>query len=240
MNWYAFLIGLGSALAIWRVVQEQKQSQKMDWGFAALWVLFAAWLGARIAFYIWQPAIILDLGWQAFGLRAGGMVWSGAVFGAWIAILLISLRKGIGFLETADQLMVMLPPMVVTIWLAGWFSGSAYGHLMPEGWWIPITIDDTFQLNPRFPLQLVAAVSLFILFAVIEPRIQKQLVGRRTAIVWTIFSIHTLIFSFLRADLRPLWLGIAWDIWFVFVCIAWALTLCWMAWFRKPGKSNEK
>lgn len=239
MNWYAFLIGIGASLGIWRVIQEQEKPQKLHWGFLSLWVLFGGWIGARIAFFIWHPALILDFGWQAFGLREGGMVWPGAIAGAWLSIWLISLKVEKGFLETADFLIVMLPPLVITSWLAGWFSGSAYGQIMPEAWWIPMSIDDTFQMSPRFPLQLVAAFSLFVLFLLVDSRIAKGQKDSRTTILWSIFSFHTLIFSFLRADPRPEWFGIEWDVWFVFLCIIWGLLL-WLIWFRQFKKKDDK
>lgn len=237
MNWYAFLIGIGASLAIWRVIQEQEKPGKIRWGVFSFWVLFGGWIGARIAFFIWHPAVILDFGWLAFGLREGGMVWSGAIAGAWLSIWLISLNLEKGFLKTADYLIVMLPPIVITSWLAGWFSGSAYGQIMPEAWWIPKTVDDTLQTLPRFPLQLVAAFSLFVLYLLAESRIPKNTKGLRTSIIWSIFSLHTLVFSFLRADPRPEWSGIAWDIWFVFICILWALFL-WLMWIRELKKNK--
>ncbi len=237
MNWYAFLIGIGTSLAIWRVIQEQEKPQKFRWGFLSLWVLLGSWLGARIAFFIWHPAIILDLGWQAFGLREGGLVWPGAIAGAWLSIWLISLKVDKSFLETADFLIVMLPPIAITSWLAGWFSGSAYGPIMTEAWWVPMSLDDTFQMAPHFPLQLVVAASLFVLNIVAESCIPKNKKGFRTTIIWSIFCLHMLIFSFLRADPRPVFLGLAWDIWLVFICILWALLL-WFLWIRELKKNK--
>ena len=229
LNWYAFIIGMGTSLALLRVLQEQKAGERTTWAIAALWLLFGAWIGARIAFFIWQPAVILDFGWQAFGLREGGMVWPGAALGAWISIWILSVAKQKNILETADHLLVMLPPLTIMSWLAGWFSGSGYGQVMSSAWWIPVTLDDHFELLPRFPLQLVAAFSLFLLFLLLEPRIAKKKTGMKAVLVWSVFSIHTLIFSFLRADLRPKWMGLPWDIWFVFICIFWAILFGWMA-----------
>ncbi|HSM24644.1 MAG TPA: prolipoprotein diacylglyceryl transferase family protein [Anaerolineaceae bacterium] len=240
LNWYAFLIGIGTSLALLRVFQEQKVGERVTWAIAALWLLLGAWLGARIAFFIWQPAAILDFGWQAFGLREGGMVWSGAVFGAWISVWILSLAKGKSFLETADRLLIMLPPLVIMSWLAGWFSGSGYGQIMSSTWWIPITLDDHFEQLPRFPLQMVAAFSIFLLFLLFELRVSMNKTGMKAAIIWSIFSVHTLIFSFLRADLRPEWMGIPWDIWFVFLCLFWALILVWTAYFYKPEKKTTQ
>jgi prolipoprotein diacylglyceryltransferase len=236
LNWYAFLVGAGASMAIWRIIQSQKKSDDLQWAIAGLWLLLGAWAGARMAFFIWQPAAIVDFGWKALGLREGGMVWTGAVIGAWITIFMIALAKKRNWLEAADQLLVMLPPLAIMSWLAGWISGSGYGPEMPAAWWVPMTMDDRFQILPRFPLQWIAAASLFLIFMLMETNLPKLKTGRLAALIWSIFTVHTLVFSFFRADPRPVWMGFPWDIWFVFVCGLWAIILIWIAFFRKEKK----
>lgn len=233
MNWYAFLVGVGASLAIWRIVGAQGKKD-LQWVVAGLWLLLGAWLGARLAFFIWQPAALIDQGWSSLGLRAGGMVWPGAVVGAWITIFILALARRTDWLVIADRLLVMLPPLAMMTWLAGWFSGSGYGPVMQAAWWVPKTLDDSFQVLPRFPLQWIAATSLFLLFILLEPRFPKNKTGAQTALTWLIFSFHTIIFSFLRADQRPEYLGIFWDIWFGFVCLHWAIVMQWIVFLRKP------
>lgn len=235
MNWYAFLVGAGASLAIWRVIQCQKKQDDFHWAMAGLWLLFGAWLGARLVFFFWQPAALVDFGWRALGLREGGMVWPGAVLGAWITIFPLALIKKIMWLEIADQLLVMLPPLAMMSWLAGWISGSGFGPVMPAAWWVPMTMDDSFQLLPRFPLQWIAAASLFLIYYILESRFYTTRVGGKAALIWFIFSMHTLLFSFLRADLRPEWLGLPWDIWFAVICGLWAIILGWLVFVRKTG-----
>jgi hypothetical protein len=239
VNWYAFLVGAGASLAIWRIVGAQKKKD-LQWVVAGLWLLAGAWLGARLAFFIWQPAAVIDQGWASLGLRAGGMVWPGAVVGAWSTIFVLALAKEISWLAVGDRLLVILPPLAIMSWLAAWFSGSGYGQLMQPAWWVPWTLDDSFQQLPRFPLQWVAAVTLFLLFILLEPRFPKNKTGALTALTWLIFSIHTLIFSFLRADQRPEFLGIYWDIWFGFVCLLWAIVLLGFVFVRKPKKNENQ
>jgi len=236
LNWYAFLVGAGASLAIWRIVQGQKKREDFQWALAGLWVLAGAWLGARLAYFIWHPAAIVDFGWRAFGLREGGMVWPGAVCGAWITIFILALAKRANWLMVADRLLVMLPPLAIMAWLAGWISGSGYGPLMQAAWCIPRTMDDSFQLLPRFPLQWMAATALFLVFFLLEPRFPKNKTGGQAALTWLIFTIHTLLFSFLRADHRPESLGLYWDIWFGLICLLWALVLIWLVFMHKPLK----
>lgn len=238
MNWYAFLVGVGASLSIWRIVQGQKKQEDFQWALAGLWVLVGAWLGARLAYFIWHPAAIIDFGWQAVGLREGGMVWSGAVLGAWITIIVLALARRSSWLVVADRLLVMLPPLAIMTWLAGWISGSGYGPVMQAAWWVPRTMDDSFQLLPRFPLQWLAAASLFLTFLLSESRFPPQKTGAQAALIWTVFSVHTLVFSLLRADQRPEWLGVYWDIWFLILCLLWAIIWNWIVFFRKASQEQ--
>ena len=235
MNWYAFLVGAGASLAIWRIIQGQKKQDNFHWAMAGLWLLFGAWLGARLAFFFWQPASLVDFGWRALGLREGGMVWPGAVLGAWITIFILALIKKTKWLEVVDQLLVMLPPLAMMGWLAGRISGSGFGPVMPAAWWIPMAMDDRFQFLPRFPLQWIAAASLFLIYYILESRFSTARPGGKAALIWLIFSLHTLLFSFLRADLRPEWLGLPWDIWFAIMCSLWAIIMSWFVFVRKTG-----
>jgi prolipoprotein diacylglyceryltransferase len=238
VNWYAFLVGAGASLAIWRVVGAQKKKD-LQWVVAGLWLLVGAWLGARLTYFIWQPAALVDSGWQSLGLREGGMVWPGAVVGAWVTIFVLALAKRVHWQLVADRLMVMLPPLAIMSWLAGWFSGSGLGPIMQAAWWVPRTVDDSFQQLPRFPLQWVAATSLFLLYILLEPRFPKNKTGSQAALIWLIFSIHTLIFSFLRADQRPEYSGIYWDIWFGFMCLLWAIVFLWLVFGRKTKEKSQ-
>ncbi len=226
LNIYAILVGIGASLAIWQVLQTHPGREGWQWGVAGLWILLGAWLGARLAFFIWQPAALVDFGWQAVSFRQGGMVWPGAAVGAWFTFAIVALFKKTSLLQTTDHLIVMLPPLAVMAWLAAWFSGSAYGPQLPADWWVPLTLDDQLRSLPRFPLQFIASASLFLIYLIVEPRLSKiKRVGGRTAITWLIFSVHTIIFSFLRADPRPEWIGYPWDIWFLLICFIWGARL---------------
>jgi hypothetical protein len=82
----------------------------------------------------------------------------------------------------------------------------------------------------------MAATALFLVFFLLEPRFPKNKTGAQTALTWLIFTIHTLLFSFLRADHRPESLGLYWDIWFGLICLLWALVLIWLVFMHKPLK----
>ena len=239
LNLYALLLGIGSSLSIWRVSREVPARDAMRWSTSALIVLLGGLIGARIGFILWQPAYLEAFGWQVLRIWEGGFIWPGAVAGAWLAILLISwqLRLNVGLV--ADRLSVMAPPLVTTVWLGCWAAGCGYGPLLPASWHFPMSIDETGMWASRIPLQLLAALSLFLIFFSFEHHFPRRRNGQAAALTWLILMVHTLIFSFLRADLRPGWQGLSWDIWASIIYLIAALIIFLIVFY--PQKSpNEK
>lgn len=239
LSLYAFLLGIGSSLSIWRVAMDVPPPEKIRWSSSALVILLGALIGARIGFILWQPAYIAAYGWQVLRIWEGGFIWPGAVAGAWLAILLLSwqMHQPVGFV--ADRTAVMVPPIAITIWLGCWMAGCGYGPLISLNWQFPMTIDETGLLASRFPLQWTAAVTLFLIYFSWEHRFPKQRTGQRAAITWFIFMIHTLIFSIFRADLRPGWQGVSWDIWFAILYLITALICILIAFYPKKVTKDQ-
>jgi phosphatidylglycerol:prolipoprotein diacylglycerol transferase len=213
LNLYAFLIGAGGSLAVWRVAKTVVSSLARRWVLAALFVLAGALFGARIGFVFWQPESFSGSFWQIFRLDQGGLVWFGALPGAWLMVWLIAKQRSLPFVMVADRMATMLPPMGIMTWLACWTAGCGYGPLLENGWWAPLTMDERGLWAVRLPLQFLAAISLFLIFSTWEAKFPKRRPGQRAALTWLLFSAHTLFFSFLRADPRPIWQGLAWDEW---------------------------
>jgi phosphatidylglycerol:prolipoprotein diacylglycerol transferase len=239
LNLYSFLLGIGSSLSIWRVTADVPLHEKIRWASSALVVLLGALIGARIGFLLWQPAYLAAFGWQAMRIWEGGFIWPGAVLGAWLMILLLSwqMRQKVGFV--ADRMAVMVPPLAITIWLGCWMAGCGYGQVIPLNWQFSMTMDETGQWASRFPLQWVAAVTLFLVYFGWEQRFPSKRTGQRSAITWLIFMVHTLLFSIFRADLRPGWQGLSWDIWFAILYLVAALICFLIAFFPKKFDSEQ-
>ena len=90
-------------------------------------------------------------------------------------------------------------------------------------------LDITGVTAPRVPVQPVAALTLFLLLGAIECVWKKPVPsGRRAALLLLVLSIHTLLFSLMRADpVQPL-LGIRLDVWtsILFILVTGILLLC--------------
>ncbi|PKO14952.1 MAG: hypothetical protein CVU39_12815 [Chloroflexi bacterium HGW-Chloroflexi-10] len=238
MNWYAFLMGAGASLGLWRVAHGVTERHSLRWTTAGLLVLFSAMLFARLGYFVVYPAYFQAQGMQALAPSAGGYVWPGALLGGWLAIGLISWLRRIPFLHTTDRLLPLLPPMAVMAWLACWPGGCAYGPEMLGGWWAPLALDESGAVLHRMPLQWLAALSLLVLYFGLENHFPERRPGQPAALTWLVFSVHTFLFSWLRADLRSEWMGLTWDLWAALVCVLLALVFCLVTFW--PTHTVEK
>ena len=130
-------------------------------------------------------------------------------------MIIIGLVKNNGIKKTFDRFSVFLLPLSAAFWLAGWSGGVAYGARVDAGaWWGISMLDVTGVSAPRFPLQLVAAVTLAGLLGIIEWRWRKTAAhGRRMGVLLFALSVHTLLFSLLRADPAQPFIGLRIDTW---------------------------
>ncbi len=166
-----------------------------------LWVLIGALLGARsgyvlmhLHFYLLHPAGIAKF-WQG-GLSGFG-AFAGAVLFSIIAARILHMQT----LQTLDRMSYLILPLGVTIWLGCWAAGTAYGPTLEPGtWWGMAILDETGLNSLRVPLQPMAAISLFVLIYIIERKIPHQKNGILFAGTGLGISLHSLLFSFFRAD----------------------------------------
>ncbi len=234
---YAALIGLGATLGMWRIYQSVFEEEHLSAARAALWVLVGALLGARLAFFLWQPAYLTNNGWRAFQFWEGGFIWSGAVAGALLTSILVALIRHQNIRLLLDQMSSLLPPVALMTWLACIPAGCGYGkQLTGNIAWLTV-IDERGNYASRFPNQIVAALLLFLIFYVFERTFTTKRIGLRSGLTWLLFCLHTLVFSFLRADLRPVWKGLPVDIWMAlgFLLIA----MINMIFVLKPGLDDK-
>lgn len=109
-------------------------------------------------------------------------------------------------------------------WLASWSAGVAYGARLDSSvlWGLPM-LDITGVIAQRVPVQPAAALTLLLLIGGIELAWRKQAApGRCMGVILLALSIHTLLFSLMRADPIQSWLGLRLDVWasILFVTIA--------------------
>ena len=220
MNLYAMLIGLGASFGMWRVSQLSPKNQLLASANSALWVLTGALIGSRIGFIFWQSGYIAENGWRALRIWEGGLIWPGAVAGTWITIIILASYRKLDIRILADNMAPLLPPLAIMTWLACISTGSGYGALISPDFQTPLFVNERGEYLSRFPNQWVAAISLFFFFLILERKLKSKTAGLYSAMIWLMFALHTLIFSFLRADLRPQWRGLPVDVWGAIVLAA--------------------
>jgi prolipoprotein diacylglyceryltransferase len=240
MNLYALFIGLGASLGMWRVTQKNPGDQELPSAYTALLVLAGALLGARIGFFFWQPGYIAEFGWKALQIWEGGLIWPGALLGAWLSMGLLALFRKKDFRSLCDQMTPLLLPLAVMTWLACISSGSAYGAKISQDFHLPLLPDERGGAESRIPNQWLAAIFLLIAFMILEKRLETKSPGVYSALSWLVMSVHTLIFSLFRADPRPQWLGLALDIWAAFFFLAFSLLYLLLVVLMRNEKKKER
>lgn len=230
---FSLWVGIGATLGMWRIARSVPERQTNAWVNAALVVLSATLAGARLFYVLINHAYFAAHLIEIPQFWTGGLAWPGALAGAWLAILFLvfvsrstsSRRARFGKSPLSlfgDRLYPLLPPIAITTWLACWKAGIAYGPLLPPGTWYGVpSLDESGSYHLRFPLQLLAALSLLIYFGVLELRVRPlQPPGKLSTLAWFGLLLNLLLASLLRADPAPYWNGIRLDTWMAIAFLA--------------------
>jgi len=198
---FTLLTGFGASLGLWRVYRSLPAEQALKGSLSGLWVLCGALLGARTGYVLMHmnyfnlhPELIPRTwlgGLNAFGALAGAVLF--AVLAA------IVLREGI--LEKLDLMSLILAPLGTAVWLGLWGEGVAYGKVLTaDSFGGVMTPDEGGVLALRFPLQIVAAISLLVILLGIERLTIHKRTGLRFMMIGLCFSLHTALISLFRVD----------------------------------------
>ena len=229
MSSFSLIVGFGAVVAMLRLLLEAPVASRIKWLIAGLITQFGALIGARIGFILASGSYFLSHKVEVIQIAKGGLSWPGSVAGAllfaWIALRLLRLPRHSGM----DLLSRMLLPIAASVWLAGWQVGIAYGQTLQAGtWWGLQTADETGLVTLRVPVQPAAVLSLLIVMGFCEwmTRSAKR-PGLKAAVSGMVFSIHSLLFSFMRYDNVQRFFGLRLDslaaIGLVFASLVWLI-----------------
>jgi len=233
---FAFLVGLGASLGLWRVIQHVPRWQASRWMNSALITLLGCLLGSRIAYVAFHTSYYASHLLETVEIWKGGLAWPGAVAGGLVGLAAVAFIWRIPLALLADRVMPLAPPLAIAVWLGCWPSGVAYGVRTPPGaWWGVPTRDETGAVYTRFPVQPLAALTLVIFFWWLEMKsVPLEHPGRLASLAGLGLAVNLLVFSFLRADPSQLWIGLRPDVW-----IALGLGLfCLLAYILISRKGN--
>jgi hypothetical protein len=202
MNGYSLLLGIGAALGLLQVIRRVPDSLALRWTAAGLGMLALALAGARAA-YVWlNPAYFAAHPQAAWQMSQGGLAWPGALAGLLAGFLMSAILLRVPVAAAADVYLPMTVTLAVAVWLGAALSGTAYGaSIHPALPWAIPTYQPEGLLTYRWPLQLTAALSLFVVYFRFEQRSAGwKLPGMQAAAGGLLLAAHTLLFSYWRAD----------------------------------------
>ncbi len=241
MSAFAFLVGLGASLGLWRVVQRVPRWQAVRWLNAALLSLAFSLLGARLDYVAFHGAYFSQHPLEALLIYKGGLNWTGAMLGGLIGLILAALIWKLPTLLLADNLTPLAAPLAIGVWLGCWLAGCAYGAAIPEGaWWGLPCRDESGAIAMRIPVQTLAALTLVGYFAWLEiHRFPRATPGRYACLAWLGLNVNLLIFNLLRADPALLWNGLRADVWIAAGLCLLSLLACWLVFRPRKLTSTE-
>lgn len=212
---FSLLIGIGGSLGLLQVTRQVPEKQALRWTAAGLAVLTAGLLGARLNYALLHPELFRAAPLDVLRFWLGGLSWPGALLLGLLALPTIAavLRQPLG--TTVDALFPLFPMVSITAWLGCSQAGCAYGvEIPPESFWALRLPDEQGLLAYRWPLQLTAAVSLLLLTWRVERGSAGafKLAGGQAFSVGLALGLHTLTFSWLRADNPLAWRGVRLDL----------------------------
>lgn len=198
---FSILAGFGAAIGLWRVYRSVPAGVGSRQWICAVFALLGVLTGARVGYVLAHPFYYSLHPEQAVQFWLGGFNAFGAFAGAALFTLLGGAALRLNVLSALDSTSRMLLPIATLIWLGLWYEGVAYGQALPSGAFLSYpALDETGMLSNRFPLQLVAGLSLLLLLGLIEHIIQFKRPGFRFSLVSLGFFTHMLVFSLFRAD----------------------------------------
>lgn len=215
MTLFSLILGAGGSIALLRLLQQTSADRRFRWLAAGVFSLAGSLLGARIGFAAAYHSYFTTHTSEISRLTQGGLSWPGALAGAILFACLSLLIFRLPFLEGLDRLSRMLLPLATAIWLGGWQAGIAFGQLLPSGtWWGLMVRDESGLTALRVPVQPTAVVSLLLMLGLIEMLMRHaKKEGLKAGITFFVFSLHSLLFSFMRYDSVQRLFGFRLDTW---------------------------
>lgn len=236
---YSILIGLGATLGLWRLYSRCEPPQRNKYLGIGIWALCGGLLGARTGFVLTHLHYFSIHRDALAKFWLGGLNGFGAIAGSILFILIAARILHLRPLKALDLMSSLVLPLGVMAWLGGWAVGSAYGPtLAPGTWWGMMIIDETGLSSLRVPLQPIASITLFIVISIVERKTGNMGYGFMFGWVGLTLSLHTLVFSWLRADAVQILFGLRLDVWLALLSTA-GFAIFIIILYKKTAKEDK-
>jgi prolipoprotein diacylglyceryltransferase len=238
---YSFIMAFATAVGLLWMLRESPDLQRHPRINVVIGMLTSSVIFSRLSYvalnwdyYHMHPTEIIQI-------PLGGLWWTGAVLGWFIALVPLSQLAR----ETPGELSDGLLPLVVCLWIGGWLGswmiGANYGSLTESWWGIP-SADESRIYSDRVPVQVVAAsISLFLYWFIDRSSHAKRCVawfskrGMKTSWTTITFLCVMLIVSLLRNDPGKNWHNIRWDVWITLIFLSLAIVVVIINVFHKSN-----
>lgn len=204
VHWYGLLwfFGIFVSALIAVIITDKEKIHRYDIAYSAVYTMIAATIGAKLLFLIVSLEFIIKNNVPFVELFKGGFVFYGGLIGGVIGLWIYCKQFKIHFTTFADFYAVVLPFGHAFGRIGCLISGCCCG-LPYDG---PLSIEYTHYgavvLNtPLFPIQLVEAALLVMIFIVLLILYFKKVrCGIVTALYMILYSIMRFILEFFRGD----------------------------------------
>lgn len=196
------MVGIGASIGLWRIYQNAPLEQRSEYLNNGLLVQFFILIGSRLGYVIQYWHYFQTVKREIFLLENGGLTLWGAIAGGFLGFIIVLLISERQIFQVADAISPMLAPMAISIWLASWHMGVAYGDVAPHDvWWALPTVDEFGYLQYRFPLQVAAAIATLLPFMWLETvKPFNGIVGMQASMSLVVMGGILSLFMVQRAD----------------------------------------
>ena len=221
LHFFSVILGIGASFGLLWILESAPTAQRIDWLLAGLLTVAGALIGARLGYVLEHLAYFSGHPDEMAQIWLGGLAWEGAFCGGVLTLPLVAKLWQWPLPVVLDRLSRLVLPLGVAGWAGCWLNGLGYGiSLATPVWWQFPMLDESGQISLRTPVQPLAILSLIVFLGVLElglrtsPREREGLRGWATLFI---FSADMTLFTFLRADPAPGWLGLRFESWFAII-----------------------
>lgn len=232
---YGVFVAFAFLLATWLIT---RQAVRLGFdpeaiGNFLIFVLVCGILSARIFYVVLNWSEFASDPLEVLRLYHGGLVWYGGLIGASLCGVLFLKKKRLSICAVVDLCAPYLALAQAIGRIGCFFNGCCYGRPSAHGIFFPV------HGRTLFPSQLVDALSLLAVFAVLR-LIRGQKPGQLFGLYLSLAGLQRFLMEFLRGDERPFYGVFSIYQWISLGLMAAGILIYALAFVRHRGSSEIK
>lgn len=199
-----FFIGIIFAGVFSFIPVKKRNIPVFDWVSAAAFAMIGAIIGSKLLFVLVSIKEIIRLELSVFSIIKGGFVFYGGLIGGILGIFIYTKMYKLPIIDYFDTAASVVPLGHAFGRVGCFFAGCCYG--MPYSGKCAVTYTTTEGMTPLntplFPIQLVEAFCLLIIFVIIYTISLKypHKKGLPTILYVLVYSVLRFVLEFFRGD----------------------------------------